>query len=74
MQPETWAQSPDYAEDVYEQDAINESEHMTGNKNNLFKGLGGFSAPTCQWVIVVVALGTLWAMHFNFRSTFKAVI
>jgi hypothetical protein len=71
---ENYGIAPDYAEDVYEQDALNETEHVTGNKNNAFRGTRGLSAATWQWVIVMGALGLLWILFFHFRSSFKAVL
>lgn len=73
-QPEQWGLAPDYAEDIYEQTALNETEHTTGNKNKVFAGLAGVHPGFYQWAIVVGAIALLWGMHFSFRSAFKAVI
>jgi len=74
MQPEAWVDSPDYAEDLYDQTALNESEHVTGDKNRVFAGLRMMSPGMYQWAIVVLAVGFLWAMHYGLRSTFKAIV
>lgn len=71
---EAYGISPDYAEDVFGQDALNETEHITGNKNNAFKGTRGMSPAAWQWFIVIGALALLWLGHFHFRSAFKAVL
>jgi hypothetical protein len=73
-QPEQWGIAPDYAEDMYDQMALNETEHTSGNKNKVFAGLRSCNPGTYQWLIVVLAVGLLWGMHFNFRSAFKAVL
>lgn len=72
--PDQGGYSTDYAEDMYEQTALNETEHISGNKNNVFTGLRRMSPGTYQWLIVAAAVGVLLALHGSFKGTFKKVL
>ena len=50
--------------------ATDDPSHLTGNKNS-GGALARIPVSTYQWLIVVGALGLLWALYFGFRSDMK---